>query len=130
MNIALWIAQALLAVAFLLAGGMKLIGPIDEMIASGMPAALVRFIGFAEVAGALGLILPAALRIQPKLTIVAAGALAFVMLLAILTHVWMGDAAGSGPALLLGLLSVFVAWGRATKQPIAAREPVPAPSRA
>ena len=31
MNIALWIAQGLLAAIFLFAGGMKLILPIEEM---------------------------------------------------------------------------------------------------
>lgn len=128
MNIALWIIQALLAFAFLLAGGMKLAFPIEDLVANGMtavehmPAALVRFIGLSEVAGALGLILPAALRIKPKLTPIAAGALAFVMVLAVLTHLWLGEPEAIGAPLLIGLLCAFVAWGRSTKQAIAPRE--------
>jgi hypothetical protein len=127
MNVALWIVQALLALAFLMAGGMKLATPIDELLANGMtfvehvPAALVRFIGASEVAGALGLILPAALRIQPKLTAVAGGALALVMVLGAVTHVMLGEMQAIGAPLVLGLLSAFVAWGRGSKLPIAAR---------
>jgi uncharacterized membrane protein YphA (DoxX/SURF4 family) len=134
MNIALWIVQALLALAFLMAGGMKLVMPIDQLLANGMtlveqvPVALIRFIGLSEVAGALGLILPAALRIQPKLTPLAAGALAFVMLLAVFTHVWLGEMQTIGSPLLLGLLAMFVAWGRSTKQPITSRGLMPATS--
>jgi putative oxidoreductase len=124
MNIALWIVQALLALAFLMAGGTKLTTPIDELLANGMTfiehggAALVRFIGLSEVAGAVGLILPAALKIQPKLTPIAAGMLAFVMVLAVGTHLMTGDVGGSVPALVLGTLAAFVAWGRWTKVPI------------
>jgi putative oxidoreductase len=132
MNIALWIVQALLALAFLMAGGMKLVVPIDQLLANGMtlveqvPVALIRFIGLSEVAGALGLILPAALRIQPKLTPLAAAALAFVMLLAVITHAWLGEAFGA--PLVLGLLAMFVAWGRSAKQPISSRNLMPATS--
>lgn len=128
MNIALWIVQALLALAFLMAGGMKLAMPIDTLLESGMtfvehvPAAVVRLIGLSEVAGALGLVLPAALRIQPKLTPIAAGALAFVMVLAATTHLVMGEAAALGAPLMLGSLAAFVAWGRSTKHTIAPRE--------
>jgi putative oxidoreductase len=128
MNVALWIVQGLLALVFLLAGGMKLVMPLDQLIANGMtavehmPAALTRFIGLSEVAGALGLILPAALRIQPKLTPVAAGALAFVMVLAIVTHLWLAEVHAIGAPLVLGLLAAFVAWGRTAKQPLASRK--------
>ena len=68
MNLALWAVQALLALAFLAAGSMKLAVPVDQLLANGMsfvaytPEALVRFIGACEVAGALGLVLPSALR--------------------------------------------------------------------
>ncbi len=127
MNIALWIVQALLALAFLGAGGMKLVTPVDDLIAQGMtwieqgPSGLVRFIGLSEVLGALGLVLPSALRIQPRLTPIAASLLVVVMVLAVGTHVATGDAAHAPPALILGLLSAFVAWGRFAKAPITPR---------
>ena len=127
MRIALWSLQALLALAFLGAGLAKLTQPMDALLASGMtfvehmPEGLVRFIGVSEVAGALGLVLPAATRIQPRLTPIAAGALALVMVLAVLTHVALGEWAALGAPIVLGGLAAFVAWGRWVKAPIAPR---------
>ncbi len=124
MNIALWILQSVLAIAFVMAGGMKLVTPIDQLVKSGMlfaqdvPVWLVRFIGVSEVAGALGLILPAALKIQPKLTPIAAALLSLVMVLALGTHVMRGEMAAIGAPIVLALLSAFVAWGRFVKAPI------------
>ena len=70
MNIVLWIIQILLAAAFGMAGFTKLSQPIEALSGmmpwvTAMPALVVRFIGAAEVAGALGLILPRATKIQP-----------------------------------------------------------------
>jgi len=127
MRIALWIIQALLAAVFLLAGGMKVSAPAEQLIASGMawvehvPFLLVRFIGVAEIAGALGLVLPAALRIQPRLTPIAAGLLSLTMLGAMGTHVLLAEFALVAPPLVLGGLSAFVAWGRWSREPVAAR---------
>lgn len=127
MHIVLWIVQALLALAFLGAGAMKIATPIPELLANGMtfvehvPPFLVRFIGLSEVLGGLGLILPAATRIKPVLTPIAAAALALVMILAALTHIAMSEFGGIVAPLVLGLLSAFVAWGRMKKHPIQAR---------
>src|SRR6266508_892297 len=70
MKYALWLVQGLLALAFLLAGLMKLTQPMDVLETSmgwpaALPAPLVRFIGLAELLGAIGLILPALTRIRP-----------------------------------------------------------------
>ena len=63
MNIALWILQGLLAVAFLIAGSFKLLTPAEEMVAMGMtvPTLVLRIAGITELLGALGLVLPSAL---------------------------------------------------------------------
>ena len=93
LHIGLWVAQALLALAFIMAGAMKLTQPLDALLANGMtfvdhvPGGLVRFIGLAEVLGAIGLVAPAATRIAPKLTGIAGAALALVMVLAAITHI-------------------------------------------
>src|SRR3954464_9187581 len=84
LHIALWIVQVLLAVAFGLAGFPKLTQPIAALAAAmpwtrDVPSALVRVIGTAEIAGALGLILPAATRVRPGLTPLAAAGLVVVM---------------------------------------------------
>ena len=55
----LWTLQVLLAALFLFAGGMKLVTPIAAMTQQvALPGPFLRFIGLAEVLGALGLILP------------------------------------------------------------------------
>lgn len=125
MNIALWIAQVLLAVAFGMAGFMKLVSPIDDL-ARNMAwvyeaRALVRFIGAAELLGALGLILPAAMRIKPWFTPLAAVALGVVMLLAMGFHATRGEFEALPVNLALGGIATFIAWGRWKKVPIAPR---------
>ena len=83
MNIALWIAQALLAAIFLFAGGMKLVIPIEEMTKQmpiPLPGWFLRFTGIVEVLGAIGVILPWLLRIRPALTPLAAAGLVIVMI--------------------------------------------------
>ncbi len=126
MKIALWIAQALLALAFLAAGAMKLTQPMETLATAmawttAVPEALVRLIGAAEILGALGLVLPAATRILPRLTPLAAALLAVVMLLASAFHLTRGEAMMVPINLILIALLAFVAWGRAARAPIAPR---------
>jgi hypothetical protein len=123
LSIALWIVQWLLAAAFLMAGGMKLLISAAELAKqSEISLALVRFIGAAEVAGALGMILPSATRIMPKLTPVAAIGLLIVMVLATALHISRGEISHLPPPLVLGSMAAFVAWGRFKGAPIAPRQ--------
>lgn len=121
LNLALWVVQVLLAVLFFMAGGFKLATPGPELAAAGMNASpmLLKVAGAAEVLGALGLILPSVTRIQPRLTPVAAALLAVVMVLAVITHVVLGEMGAIGGPLVFGVLCSFVAWGRFTRVPIA-----------
>ena len=115
MNLALWIVQGLLALIFLFTGGMKLALPLEELTAQlPLPGWFVRFIGLAEVLGALGLILPGLLRIRPGLTPLAAAGLVIIMMGAtVLTPALTGgDVALALIPLVLGLLAAFVAYGR------------------
>ena len=122
MTYALWIVQILLAALFAFAGGMKLVLPLDKLAGPvNLPGALVRFIGVVEVLGALGLILPAALRIKPWLTPLAAAGLVIVMVGAVVITLIGGDAFAAGISLVVGLLAAFVAYGRWRLAPI--REP-------
>jgi putative oxidoreductase len=126
MKVVFWILQVVLAVAFLAAGAMKLTQPLAELAVSlpwtaDVPGALVRFIGVAEVLGGLGLVLPAATRILPRLTPIAAAALALDMVFATLFHVMRGETMMAPVTLLLVALLAFVAWGRTTRAPIAPR---------
>jgi DoxX-like family len=117
---ALWTVQGLLAALFLFAGGMKLVLPLDAMKGPvDLPGPFLRFIGVAEVLGALGLILPGVLRIRPGLTPLAATGLVIIMIGATAVTLAGGMI---GPALLsvvVGLLAAFVAYGRWKLAPLA-----------
>jgi hypothetical protein len=131
LHVSLWIVQLLLAVAFLLVGYTHVVAPIAVAIeraawVAALPVALVRFIGVAELAGAIGLVLPAATRIAPRLTALAAAGLAVMMALAIPFHLVRGEMGAIGLNLVLAALAVFVAWGRERRAPH--REPVMTPS--
>lgn len=126
LHVTLWVVQGLLAAAFLMAGWMKLVTPVD-VLANQMPwvtgamGQFVRVIAALELAGAIGLILPAATRILPRLTPAAALGLALTMLGAGATHVARGETPMIVVNLVLGALAAFVAWGRAVKAPIRSR---------
>jgi putative oxidoreductase len=122
----LWTLQILLGLAFAFAGFTKAATPLVELATrmpwvSDVPGALVRFIGVSELAGGLGLILPAATRIKPQLTALAAAGLTLVMILAALFHAARGEYAGIAINGVLGGLAAFIAWGRSKRAPIEAR---------
>jgi uncharacterized membrane protein YphA (DoxX/SURF4 family) len=115
MNIALWIAQGLLAAIFLFAGGMKLFLPIEEMTKQmpiPLPGWFLRFTGVIEVLGAIGVILPWLLRIRAGLTPLAAAGLVIVMIGATVYTLAAGDVASALISLVVGALAAFVAYGR------------------
>jgi hypothetical protein len=83
-NVALWVVQVLLILFSLAAGWNHGLRPLSDTIqaspwAADLPIALVRFIGFAELAAGVDLVLPAATRIMPTLTPPAAIGLAIIM---------------------------------------------------
>ena len=117
MNTALWIMQALLAAAFLMAGMMKATQP-NEKLAEKMAwvddfsANTVKLIGVAEILAAVGLILPPLLGIAPILTPLAATGLALTMVGAAVTHVRRKETQEMMINVVLGVLAAVVAWGR------------------
>jgi hypothetical protein len=116
-NVALWTVQVVLALLFLFAGGMKLVLPLDALAGPiAMPGWFLRFIGVAEVAGAVGLILPSLLRIRPVLTPLAAAGLVVIMIGATVLTAISGGAAAAFP-LTVGVLAALVAIGRWKPQP-------------
>jgi uncharacterized membrane protein YphA (DoxX/SURF4 family) len=133
LRVALWSAQILLAVLFGMFGLMKITTPIAQL-AKNMPwvadhATLIHFIGLSEVAGALGLLLPALTRIAPVLTPIAASGLVIVMVLAFAFHVARGEFGGLPFVTALGAIAAFVAWGRFGRAAIAPRGTAPATLR-
>lgn len=124
LRLGLWIVQLLLAMFFCMAGVTHGIKPLDEAAKMAtwipsVPPALVRFIGYAELAGALGLVVPAATRIMPVLTPWAAVGLATIMLLAVPFHIMRGETNVIGLHIVVAALAAFVAWGRFNRAPIA-----------
>jgi uncharacterized membrane protein len=117
MNVALWIVQAVLAVAFVAAGVMKSTQP-KEKLQPKLPwvedfsPGTIRLIGAAELLGGIGLILPAVTGIAPILTPIAAACLAVVMVLAASTHIRRKEPSGVVVNAVLFALAVLVAWGR------------------
>ena len=116
MNSALWIVQGLLAALFLFAGGTKLVLSLEVLNEMSkqtpLPGLFLRFLGVAEVLGAIGLILPGLLRIRPALTPLAAAGLVIIMIGATALTLAGGDVAPALIPLVVGLLSAFVAYGR------------------
>lgn len=119
MNIALWIVQGLLAMTFLGVGfnhafrlenmksmpGMGWIGRV--------PKGLMTFIGFAEMAGGIGVLLPALTGILPWLTPLAAAGLALIMLLAAIFHLpHKSESRNIVTNVVLFALAAVVAYGR------------------
>lgn len=123
MAYALWIIQTLLGLLFLFSGSMKFVMSVAEMTKDTpwMAGWFLHFIGVMEILGGLGLILPSALRIRPGLTPLAAAGLVIIMIGA--TVITLGTL-GIGPAMLpliVGILCVFVAYGRWRLAPLSPR---------
>ena len=113
MTYALWIVQGLLALIFLFAGGMKLVLPLEKLTGPiPLPGLFMRFIGVAEVLGAIGLILPGLLGIRSGLAPLAAAGLVIIMIGATVSTLVGGDFAAALISVVVGLLSAFVAYGR------------------
>ena len=119
MNRALWAGQIVLALAFLAAGGVKLLTPAADLDAQieEYPAGFGRVIGTLEVAGAVGVVAPAATGILPVLTPTAAGGLAIIMVGAAFTHLVRAEYLQMLPPVALFVLALFVAYGRVKLHP-------------
>ena len=123
MNILLWILQVLLAAAFLAHGLMFLFPPAD--LVALMDASIAKpfrlFLGVAEVAAAVGLIVPGVTRILPALVPAAAAGLVPIMIGATVLHVERAEYGSAVTTAVLLAMVTAVAWLRWRVRPIAAR---------
>lgn len=112
-NLLLWIIQVLLAAMFLFAGGMKLLLPVAELTReTPLPGVFLRFIGVLEICGAVGLLLPGALRIRIGLTPLAAAGLCLLMIGATCITLSGNQARMAWMPFVTGILAAIVAYGR------------------
>lgn len=126
-SIGLWTAQVALAGMFALSGYMHVATAPEALVQMGMawagdaPVWLIRFIGIAELAGAVGVILPALTRILPALTPLAALGLGTIQVLALGLHVSRQEWGPPAMNAVLIAIALFVVWGRFSKAPVASR---------
>ena len=122
MNIVLWVLQVLAALMYGASGVMKVF--MFDKVSADVPSfgALPRegwmALGILELVCVIGLIVPAALRWQPALTVVAAALLAIESLVFVWVHVKYHEIAPIVFSAALGLLMVFIAYGRMVLKPI------------
>ena len=118
MNALLWIAQVLIAGIFLVTGFGKLLAydRVVEAVEShkGRPVRLSRGAAYiaaiAEIAGAIGLLVPGHFNIPYDVILCAAAWLALLMVIAGLYHIRRKESAA--PNVALFLLALFIIVGR------------------
>ncbi len=109
----LWIAQIALAALFLFAGAVKLRMPAAVLAQfSGLPGAFLKIIAVAEIAGALGLVLPGLFRVARGLTPAAAVGLVTIMAGAVTVTAAHGPVTQAIMPFVVGILAALVAHGR------------------
>jgi hypothetical protein len=122
MNVLLWILQGLAALMYGASGVMKVF--MFDKISGDVPSfgALPRqawmALGIVELVCVVGLILPAAFRWHPTLTVVAAVVLAIESLVFVGVHVKYHEVGSIIMVCVLGLLMAFIAYGRLFLSPL------------
>jgi uncharacterized membrane protein YphA (DoxX/SURF4 family) len=122
MNILLWVLQVLAALLYGASGVMKVF--MFDKVSEGVPSfgALPReawmTLGVLELVCTVGLIVPAAFRWKPTLTVVAAMVLAIESLVFVWVHVQYREIPSIILSGVLGLLMAFIAYGRMVLKPI------------
>ena len=122
MHILLWVLQALAALLYGASGVMKVF--MFDKVSADVPSfgALPReawmALGILELVCTVGLIVPAAFRWHPMLTVVAATVLAIESLVFVWVHVQYREIPPIILSGVLGLLMAFIAYGRMVLKPI------------
>ena len=122
MNILLWVLQILAALLYGSSGIMKvfLFEKVSKDVRSfgALPRKAWINLGILELVCTVGLIVPAAIHWQPRLTILAAMVLAVESIVFIGVHVKYREVAPTILSSVLGLLMAFLAYGRMVIGPI------------
>jgi len=122
MNSVVWIIQIVLALLFLVIGGLKVVLPLPALqrivhLAKRFPTPM-RLIGMSELLGVIGLLAPGLTGIEPWLTVAAALGLTIILIGALVVHLRTREFSRLGlPGLMLGF-ALFVAVGRGLLFPL------------
>ena len=123
MNTTLWVLQILGALLYLASGVMKVF--MFDKVSADVPSfgALPRnawtALGVLELLCAVGLIIPDALHWHPQLTVLAATVLAIEALIFVGVHVKYREMTPIIMSVVLGIVMLFIAYGRSVLSPIA-----------
>ena len=122
MNILLWVLQVIAALMYGASGVMKvfMFDKISKDVRSfdALPRQVWTAMGILELVCVIGLIVPAALRWHPTLTVAAATVLAIESLVFIWVHIRSREVAPIIMSGVLGLLMAFIAYGRMVLKPL------------
>jgi uncharacterized membrane protein YphA (DoxX/SURF4 family) len=122
MNILLWALQVLAALLYGSSGVMKvfMFDKVSQDVQSfgALPRKVWMILGILELVCTVGLIVPSAIHWQPPLTILAATVLAVESLVFVGVHVKYREVTPMILSGVLGLLMVFIAYGRMVLHPI------------
>lgn len=122
MNILLWVLQVLAALLYGSSGVMKvfMFDKISQDVASfgALPREAWMALGILELVCTVGLIVPGAFHLQPRLTVLAAAILAIESLVFIGVHLKYHEITPIILSGVLGLLMAFIAYGRLVLKPI------------
>lgn len=118
MGTVLWICQIFLAIAFGYSGLMKSTQDRERLVSigqtgvDGLSYPLIRFIGIAEILGAIGIILPMAINVLPLLVPVTSVCFALIMVLAAPIHYKRKEIKSVLLNITMFFISVFIAYMR------------------
>ncbi len=121
MNTLLWVLQAVTALLFVASGIMKafMFDKVSQDVPSfgALPREVWMALGILELVCAVGLIVPAALHWQPRITVVAATILAVETLVFVAVHIKYHEVPPMIMSFILGLIMAFIAYGRMVLKP-------------
>ena len=121
MNILLWVLQVVTALLYGASGVMKvfMFDKISHDVPSfgALPRQAWMTLGILELVCTVGLIVPAALRWQPRLTILAATVLAVESVVFVWVHIRYREITPIVLSGILGLIMAFIAYGRMVLKP-------------
>ncbi len=122
MNILLWVLQVIAALLYGSSGVMKvfMFDKISQDVPSfgAMPRGAWMALGILELVCTIGLVVPSAFHWRPQLTVVAAALLAVESLVFVWVHLRYHEMTPLILSGVLGLLMVFIAYGRMVLRPI------------